>query len=139
MSNIHIAQCHKALLDCGRLLADCRNSLASIPMHILLAAAPGLVRDGIVRVVSELGASVDVRCIDDLKATSPHGVPQLVVLDGDLDTEPANAVQAVHDQYRGRRVKDVEVEPAKLEHTQAPHHAQRTGQRGQQHSLQAAE
>jgi len=73
-------------------------------MHILLAAAPGLVRDGIVRVVSELGASVDVRCIDDLKATSPHGVPQLVVLDGDLDTEPAHAVQAVHAQMSSVRV-----------------------------------
>ena len=34
-------------------------------MHILLAAQPGLVRDGIARMVSELSPSIDVRCADD--------------------------------------------------------------------------
>lgn len=68
-------------------------------MHILLAALPGLVRDGIARVVSELGPSIDVLCVDDVASASrPVAVPQLVVLDGDLHDEPAWAVQALRAQ-----------------------------------------
>jgi two-component system nitrate/nitrite response regulator NarL len=68
-------------------------------MHILLAAPPGLVRDGIARVVSELSPSIDVLCVDDVaSASGPIAVPQLVVLDGDLHDEPAWAVQALRAQ-----------------------------------------
>ena len=68
-------------------------------MHILLAAPPGLVRDGIARVVSELGPSIDVLCVDDVASASrPMAVPQLVVLDGDLHDEPAWVVQALRAQ-----------------------------------------
>jgi two-component system nitrate/nitrite response regulator NarL len=68
-------------------------------MHIVLAAPPGLVRDGIERLVRELGPSVDVHSIDHPgSARDPQDVPSLVVLDGDSYPEPALAVQAVHEQ-----------------------------------------
>src|SRR5262245_29554566 len=65
-------------------------------MHILLAAPPGLVRDAIARVVSELSPSTDVLCVDDVEsAPRAPETPRLVVLDGDLHREPTRAVETL--------------------------------------------
>jgi two-component system, NarL family, nitrate/nitrite response regulator NarL len=68
-------------------------------MHVLLLAPAGLVRDGIARIVRELGSSVHVRCIDTPESIrDPHAVPRLVVVDGDSHPDPTEAVQAVREQ-----------------------------------------
>jgi two-component system nitrate/nitrite response regulator NarL len=68
-------------------------------IHILLAAPPGLVRDGIARVVRELGPAVEVRCVDPSGGIfTPEVLPSLIVLDGDSHSRTAHAVQALHAQ-----------------------------------------
>ncbi len=53
-------------------------------MLILFVAPSGLFRDGVARLLSDLGEQVDVRCADYASDVFEHGEPaDLIVLDGD--------------------------------------------------------
>src|SRR5438094_6402144 len=68
-------------------------------MHILLAGPPGLLREGIARILGEFGDSTDVRCVDDLTVTSEHkDTPNLIVLDGDFGLDASEVVSAIRDR-----------------------------------------
>jgi len=68
-------------------------------MLIVLTAPSGLWRDGIVRIVRELGSSVEIRCVDDpMSACAQDEMPHLIILDGDAHSNPEDVVGAVRDK-----------------------------------------
>lgn len=62
-------------------------------MLILIAGPPGLLRDGVARIVRDLGDSTEVICADDTGIALAHSsTPDLILLDGDPDRRMGKVV-----------------------------------------------
>jgi len=77
-----------------------RNAGASADtIQILFAGPPGLLREGIARILGEFADSTDVRCVDDLAVPFEHNATaDVVVLDGDFGREASEVVNAARER-----------------------------------------